>query len=141
MPINYGLKNLFNWHKWSFDIPKRKQMKRFAEEHCFELNGCLGFTVNGLLVREFGYLLSYVTNNKHDSFVDFEEIANDFVAIDSAIVIETRKPVPREEEVHFTSHEGAIQNLKNLRYIVFCIKEYVDLAKELGLPTNPLRKC
>lgn len=128
---------MFEWLEWIKDIPKRKRMERFAEERRFKLNGAYGFSVNGLLVREFGYLLRYVTNGKHDSFENFEEIANDFVAIDGAIVNEIGKPTPREEEVNFTSHEGAVQNLKNLRYIVRCISEYVDLAKELGLPTNP----
>lgn len=112
-------------------------MERFAEERRFKLNGAYGFSVNGLLVREFGYLLSYVTNGKHTSFANFEEIANDFSAINGAIVTEIGKPIPREQEVNFTSHEGAVQNLQNLQYIVRCITDYVDLAKELGLPTNP----
>lgn len=128
---------MFEWLEWIKDIPKRKRMEQFAEERRFKLNGAYGFSVNGLLVREFGYLLRYVTNGKHCSFENFEEIANDFSAINGAIATELGKPTPREEEVNFTSHEGALQNLRNLQYIVRCIADYVDLAKELDLPTNP----
>lgn len=125
---------MFGWIK---SIQKRVRMEQFAKDRRFKLNGGYGFSVNGLLVREFDYLLRYVTGGKHDSFQDFGEIADNVVSINAAIVSEMQKPIPREEEVNFTSHEGAIRNLENLRYIVLCVAEYVALAKELDLPTNP----
>lgn len=128
---------MFSWLNWIKDKQKQKRMEQFAEERRFKLNGEYGFSVDGLLVREFGYLLRHVTRGKHGSFQNFDEIADNFVAINGAIVIEMQRDTPREEEVNFTTHEGAIRNLKNLQYIVKCIADYVDLAKQLGLTTRP----
>lgn len=125
------------WLDWIRNHSKRKRFEQFAQERRFKLNGPMGFSVDGLLVREFAYLLRYVTNGKHRAFDDFEKIANDFVAIDAAILTGMKRPMLREEEAHFTGHEGALRNQRNLRNIVRCITEYVHLAKEIGLPVNP----
>ncbi|GGX87781.1 hypothetical protein [Vogesella alkaliphila] len=86
---------MFSWLNWIKDKQKQKRMEKFAEERRFELNGEYGFSVDGLLVREFGYLLCYVTQGKHDSFLKFDEIADDFTAINGAIVIEMKRDIPR----------------------------------------------
>lgn len=128
---------MFDWLKWIKDAQKRKRMEKFAEERRFKLNGPYGFSAHGLLVREFVYLLRYVTGEKYDSFNNFEVISDNFVEINGAIVQELVKPVLREEKVNFTDHEGALHNMRNLQYIVRAITDYVALAKELGLPSNP----
>lgn len=128
---------MFDWLKWIKDTQKRKRMEKFAEERRFKLNGPYGFSAHGLLVREFVYLLRYVTGEKYDSLNNFEVISDNFVEINGAIVQELVKPVLREEEVNFTDHEGALHNMRNLQYIVRAITDYVALAKELGLPSNP----
>lgn len=129
---------MFSWLKWISDRKKRKTFEEFCDSWRFKIYGEYGFVVDGLLVSEFGYLLRYVTSGKHDSFTNFEAIANDYVAIDGAIVTEMAKPIPREAEVNFTTPEGARRNLENLRYIIKAIAEYVSLAAKLDLPLNPL---
>jgi hypothetical protein len=129
---------MFSWLKWIQDIQKRKTVEDFCKEWKFKLYGNYGFAVDGLMVSEFGYLLRYVTHGKHVSFEDFAAIANDFVAIDNAIVTEMAKPTPKEAEVNFTTPEGARRNLENLRYIIKAITKYVELANHLGHPVNPL---
>ncbi len=129
---------MFSWLKWISDRNKRKTVEEFCEKWRFKLYDEYGFVADGLLVSEFGYLLRYVTSDKHESFKSFEAIADDFVAIDGAIVIEMSKATPKEAEVNFTSPEGARRNLENMRYIVRAITEYVALAKKLELPLNPL---
>ena len=127
---------MFGLTRWLKDMPKRRRMQKFVCEHRFNLHDEYGFCVNGLVVSEFGYLIRYVTDGKHDSFEDLEVIADDFVFINGAIISEMNRPVLREEEVNFTTHQGAIQNLKNLQYIVNSIAKYVDLAKALGRLPN-----
>lgn len=129
---------MFSWLKWISDRNKRKTVEEFCGKWRFKLHDGYGLVVDGLLVSEFGYLLRYVTSGKHESFKNFESIADDFGAIDVAIVIEMAKATPREAEVNFTSPEGARRNLENMRYIISAINEYVTLAKELELPLNPL---
>lgn len=129
---------MFSWLRWISDRSKRKTIEQFCDKWRFNLYDEYGFVVDGLLVSEFGYLLRHVTTGKHDSFKNFEAIADDFTEIDGAIVIEVSKQTPREAEVNFTSPEGARRNLENMRYIVRAITEYVDLAKKLELPLNPL---
>lgn len=126
------------WLKWINDRNKRKVVEEFCKKWRFHLYDEYGFVVDGLLVSEFGYLLRYVTSEKYDSFKNFEAIADDFAAIDGAIFSEMSKAIPREAEVNFTSPDGARRNLENMRYIVRAITEYVDLAKKLELPINPL---
>lgn len=131
---------MFGWLNWIQDIQKRKTVEAFCQQWKFKLYGDYGFSVDGLIVSEFGYLLRYVTEDKHDSFKDFAAIADDYAAINGAIVIEMAKPIPREAEVNFTTPEGASRNLKNLHYIVEAITKYVELANNLGLPVNPLQE-
>ena len=103
---------------WLKNIQKRKKMARFAEERSFNLKGRSGLSVNGLSAREFGYLLRFITNGKHENFEDFQKIANDSREINAAIALEIAKPTLREEEANFTTHEGAIHNQENLRNII-----------------------
>ncbi|KIP18467.1 hypothetical protein KY49_3598 [Burkholderia sp. MSHR3999] len=129
---------MFRWLKWINDRTKRNAVEEFCNKWRFHLYDEYGFVVDGLLVSEFGYLLRYVTSGKHDSFKNFEAIADDYAAIDGAIFKEMSKAVPKEAEVNFTSPDGARRNLENMRYIVKAITEYVALAKTLELPINPL---
>lgn len=104
----------------------------------FNLYGERGFTVNGLVVAEFDYLISFVTSGGIDSFNNFELIVSSISDIDRSLVDEMAKDIPREAEINFTNPEGARRNLENLRYIIFAINDYVLLATRLGLPLNPL---
>lgn len=127
---------MFNWLK---ERRKRELLKKFVKQNHFYLNGSYGFSVNGVLVSEFGYLLRYVSDGKHETFNNFEALADDFVSINGAIVLEMRKPVPREMEVNFTTRDGALTNLENLQTIVRSITKYVELARKHGFDPNPLR--
>lgn len=125
-------------------LRKRKQQQAFDQ---FKQNW--GFFIQGDyfsigqagLVSEFGYLLRAYTGGKHDGFHSFEAIASDYAAIDRTLVDELTKDVPLECERLHVARSTAVGNLKNLRLIVRCIAEYVDLVRQLDLlrlPVNPL---
>ena len=86
---------MLNWLK---NIQKRKKMERFAEGRRFNLKGRNGLSVNGLSAREFGYLLRFVTNGKHQCFENFQKIATDRQEIGAAINAEIGKSILRSDE-------------------------------------------
>lgn len=123
--------------KWIKDRTTRKTIDEFSEQWRFHLNGDMGFSVAGNLVSDFGYLLRYLTKGRLDSFENFERIAANSKSIYSAIAGELARPIPQEAET-LTTAKGARSNLNDLRFIVEAITAYVELAKSLELPLNPL---
>lgn len=47
-----------------------KVLEKLKNDYRFDLNHEYGFSVNGKIVSEFGYLLRYLTQRKVDTFVE-----------------------------------------------------------------------
>jgi hypothetical protein len=92
--------------------------------------------INGLVVDDFDYLLSYLTNEKLDTFRNLEKIAGIWPVVESAAASELLKPILREEESLNISHTTAINNVENILIIVKTISEYVAECNRLSLPIN-----
>lgn len=122
---------------WIRDNNKRGHMQLFAKEWGLKFNDVNGSSIGGLAVKEFEDLLAFVTNRKHRSFQSLGAIAQDFYAIDSAIVNEMRRPAPRGKNANDKNHDEAAHSLANLRLIVRCLAQYFRLANELGLSAMP----
>lgn len=123
---------------WLRTRKREKAFEAFKAQYAFTFNGNMGFSINRLVVSEFGYLLRHVTDGRHYHFDNFTALAQDEREIDHAIAKEIGLNLPREAEANMTTVEGARHNLENMRDIVYVIARYVEFAKEHGLPTDPL---
>jgi hypothetical protein len=126
--------NTMNLFKPYFNRRKRLD---FMRRHEMSFNGFGGLVIHGLVASEFGYLLRYVTNGELEQVRDFEAIRAKKNQILSEIQTELMQPQLRESEVFRVSREVAAGNLENLRSIVECISDYVDLCRSLGLSLAP----
>lgn len=130
----------------SLFFTRRRQkaaLRAFEAKWGYSLQGSSYLTIgNAGIASEFGYLIRYITEDLPggaiDAFDDYERIANHFSYIDSRIVLELQSDSPRETRL--TSLETARANLRNLRLIVKCLSAYVDMARTVGLPLNPMKE-
>ena len=132
---------MLTWLKdWLKTRSQRKALEEFKARWQFELHdGYLAIGANRAgVVSEYGPLLRYLTNGKLDSFENFEAIADNAAAIDAAITLDLSRPMPREVEALGVAQETARSTLERLRVIVRCLNEYVQLARSIGLPPNPM---
>lgn len=106
-------------------------------EHNMRMEGFGGLIIHSLVVSEFSYLLRYVTDNKIERFNDFHLIYKNKDEILNVIETEIKKEVLNESEVFGYSREITEGNIKNLRKIIICICDYVDLCDSLNLELDP----
>jgi hypothetical protein len=132
--------------KWiSNFLTKRKQraaLRDFEAKWGYSLKGSSYLTIgNAGIVSEYGYLLRYITEDlaggAMDDFRDYERISHNSSYVDGRIATELLSDSPRETRL--TSLETAHGNLRNLRLIVSCLTAYVDMARGVGLPANPMK--
>jgi hypothetical protein len=100
-------------------------------------NGFGGLIIHGMVASEFGYLLRYLTVGKLERINEFEKIREEKDQILLAITNELGKSALRESEVFRISREDAIGNMNNLRVIIECICDYVDLCRSLDIELFP----
>ena len=105
----------------------------FMADHEMTFNGYGGLNIHRLLVREFGFLLRYITEKEIDTLSDFRVIAQNSVMINENIKQELSKDVLRESEALGCSRQTAEGNLTRLRGIVKVITEYTALCDRLGV--------
>jgi len=121
-----------------FQIYKNKRKRLiFMHENRMSMESFSGLIIHNLIVSEFSYLLRYLTDNRIERFNDFYLIHKNKNEILSAIEIELEKDVLKESEVFGYSREITEGNIKNLRAIIICICEYVDLCDSLNLELDP----
>lgn len=96
-----------------------------------ELDTVSDLSIDGLLVREFGYLLRHVTGGKLDTFKDFEKVHDFYPLIVAGINKDMQSPL--EVERNLADLETALANLTNLRRIVDVIARYVEKCRDLHL--------
>lgn len=115
-----------------FDHGAKAQVDKFLLQHKMNLRGDYGFSVNGLMVSEFGYLLREVSGGKLHNFDNFNAIHAAFPAINGAIAQQIMAPVLVEEKALGIAHETALYNMRNLRNICVTISKYVELLDRLA---------
>lgn len=119
------------------DFFANRRRSEFMNRHGMSFNGFGGLVICDLVASEFGYLLRYLTDGELDRIGEFENIRDKKDQILSAIKDELDKPVLRESEALGISREIAQSNMENLRCIVECICDYVDLCRSLDLEIYP----
>lgn len=120
------------------DKRKQKRMQAFCEEKCFKLDGNYGFSIGGLIVREFAYLLRFVSDGKHESFDDFVALREDIHQLKAGILKEYYMTTPTETERLGVDPATAKRNMQNLDMILSAIAAYATEAEFNGFPPNPL---
>jgi hypothetical protein len=128
--------NLFAYRR------RRTALRDFEKKWGYRLQGNDYLTIGEAgIVSEYGYLIRYITENLNggaiEDFRDYERIAKNFSFIDFCIATELQTDMPRETKL--TSLETARSNLMNLQLIVHCLTAYVEMAREVGLPLNPMK--
>ena len=121
------------------DAPRQWRMERRAKQSArrqermlsewmvdlrMKLDAVSDLSIDGLLVREFSYLLRHVTDGRLDTFKDFEKVHDFYPLIVAGIAKDMQNPL--EVERNLADLETARANLKNLRRIVDVIARYVD---------------
>ena len=124
------------------DHRRRNALRDFENKWGYRLEGNDYLTIGKAgIVSEYSYLIRYITENLTggaiENFCDYERIAKNFSFIDFCIDTELQTDAPRETRL--TSLETARGNLMRLRIIVQCLTAYVEMAREVGLPLNPMR--
>lgn len=107
------------------------EIAQWMAERRMELDGPGGLVIDGAMVRDYCNLLRHVTNERLDSFRNFEGIYDMYPAIVGGIVKDMQNPL--ETERHGLELDAARANLKTLRRIVEVIHGYVERCRELGL--------
>lgn len=134
--ISSKLLNLFAHHR------RRNALRDFESKWGYRLQGNEYLTIGKAgIVSEYGYLIRYITENLPggaiEDFDDYDRIAKNFSFIDFCIDTELQTDIPRETRL--TSLETARGNLMNLQLIVQCLTAYVEMARAVGLPINPMK--
>lgn len=122
------------WEKCTnflFPSGPQKRLERFCDANGIQLKGNMGFSIDGLLVREFGYLLKATVPIAELSLLNPTSIKFQKALILNAIQNELNKPVHLEERR--VAHETAAGNLKNLLMIVRKISDLEDARVALKL--------
>lgn len=117
--------------KRSFENKAAKRLATFDKEHRYQPEGYGGLCISGLVVRDFGYLIRYISDGRFQSLDDQNAIQTNIQLIRHWIATELRKPVLREAEVFGVAHETALQNLENLRKICDVISARVTLQQDI----------
>ncbi|WP_152034523.1 hypothetical protein [Burkholderia contaminans] len=110
---------------------RERKLEEWMVQQRLEFHGTMGFSINGLIVREFNYLLRHVTGGKLERFDDLEMIHASYPLIIAGITKEMKHPL--EVERNLADLETAQTNLRNLRQIVEVISRYVDKCYDLNL--------
>lgn len=127
------LSKLAKWTKKTFSKPRTpSEIDLFMAKHEMTFHGFGGLNIHSMLVREFGYLLRYITDKKIDSLSDFRVIANNSEMINLNIKRELSKDVLRESEALGVSRQTAEGNMTRLRGIVNVITQYTAMCDRLG---------
>lgn len=110
-----------------------RQVVDFMEKHEINFDGYGGLNIHRQVVREYGYLLRYVTESKLDTFSDFRAIRDHRAVILENIDSELAKPVLREAEVFGYSRQTTEGNLVRMRALVETISLYTALCETLDV--------
>ena len=110
-----------------------RQVVDFMNKNEINFNGYGGLNIHRQVVREYGYLLRYVTEGKLDTFEDFQGIRDHQAAIVENIDRELAKPMLRESEVFGYSRQTAEGNLLRMKALVETIALYTALCETLGI--------
>ncbi|QXQ20684.1 hypothetical protein [Pseudomonas tolaasii] len=116
--------------------PQDKRVRKVAEfmdKNEMNFAGYGGLNIHRQVVREYGYLLRYITEGKLDTFQDFRAIRDSHVDIIKSIDQELAKPLLRESEVYGYSRQTAEGNLIRLKALIATITEYTNLCETLGI--------
>ncbi|HDR9761533.1 hypothetical protein KDX16_15720 [Burkholderia vietnamiensis] len=110
---------------------RERQLLEWMVKNRMELDTVRDLSIDGLLVREFGYLLRHVTDGQLDTFKDFEKVHDLYPLIVAGINKDMQDPL--EVERNLADLETARANLTNLRRIVDVIARYVEKCRDLHL--------
>lgn len=115
-----------------FPSDPQKRLEQFCKSKGIQLKGDLGFSIDGLVVREFGYLLRATVPIAELSLLNPSSISSQKALIVGAIQNELNKPILLEEQR--VPHETAVGNMNNLMVIVqrICDLEDRRLALKVG---------
>jgi len=120
-----------------------KLVIEFMKKNEIDFAGYGGLNMHRQVVREYGYLLRYVTEGEIETFQDFQAIRDSNIGIIKSIDKELTKPLLRESEVYGYSRQTAEGNLARLKALISTITEYVDLCETLDIDpytTTPNKK-
>lgn len=124
---------------WLAEKRKQKVIREFCVVRRFELNGGYGFCVGGLIVRDFNYLLNFISDGNHASFEYFQALYDDHHLLKWKISKECGMATPTESERLGVAPATAKSNMQNLGMILTAIVDYVEFAQTHDFPVNPLR--
>jgi len=110
-----------------------RKVAEFMDKNEINFAGYGGLNIHRQVVKEYGYLLRYITDGKLDTFQDFRAIRDSHVDIIKSIDQELAKPLLRESEVYGYSRQTAEGNLVRLKALISTITEYTDLCETLGI--------
>jgi hypothetical protein len=112
----------------------KARINKFLEQNRINFNGYGGgLSIDGLVVREFGYLLNYISGKTISNFYDLDKIYQNKDMLLANIDKECDKNVLKEEDHLNISHETAVYNQKNLKNIIIKICDFIDICKSLNL--------
>lgn len=103
---------------------KKRKLKKVALENDIDFNGYMGLSINGNLVREFGYLLKFYTDNNLESFDDRSALLKVKDQTINAINLDLQNSKTKEELALHICRDTAEGNLKNLIKIVEALSNY-----------------
>lgn len=94
--------------------------------------------INNNIVREFHYLLPYISDGKVENFDDLEGIVKYKETILKNINIELSKKILSEEAYYNISNFTARSNMENLKIIVITIQNLNNYANSLNLSISQI---
>ena len=122
---------MFNFISESF---KKAKINKFLEQNRINFNGYGGgLNIDGLVVKEFGYLLNYISGGTISNFYDLDKIYQNKGMLLANIDKECVKDILKEEDHLNISHETAVYNQNNLKNIIIKICDFIDICKNLNL--------
>ena len=101
--------------------------KQYALDNNMVADGFGGYNIDNLIIKEFGYLLAYITDRKFSDISDFGTIYNNQTVIMQAINNELKQSKLIEESMLNISHELAVRNLVKLKTIIEKICGYMSI--------------